>query len=73
MASARGETYPKVEFGATERRGVPFQSAVFWKTMLPHHVWMVFAPIVPALGNCRQKKMITAETATPESSAADKT
>ena len=41
--------------------------------VFPHHVCTVVAPIVPFRGYCRQKKMITAETATPESIAADKT
>ena len=41
-------------------------------TVLPHHVWTLFAPIVPFLGYSRMKKMRTVETARPESSAAER-
>ena len=48
-------------------------SAVLNETVLPHHVWIVLAPIVPFAGYCKMKKMRITETATPESSAADNT
>lgn len=58
--------------GAAFRSEVPLASALLKGTVLPHHVASVFTPISPFFGYCRQKKIMTAETATPESSAADK-
>lgn len=44
----RGTTaYPNVSPGASSRNGVPFQSAVFLKTVFPHHLLMEFSPIRP--------------------------
>ena len=64
---------PNVPFSGGVRSGSAFQSAVFWYTVLPHHVWMLFAPIVPLRGYCRQKKITTTDTATPASRPADRT
>jgi hypothetical protein len=38
-----------------------------------YQTWMVSMPMVPFFGYWRMKKMSTAETATPESSAAERT
>lgn len=64
-------TYPNVPF--TVHSGIPFASAVFWNTMLPHHLSTLFSPIDPLSGYCRQKNTRTMEHATPESSAAERT
>ena len=67
-------TDPKVACGSGKvMRGAPEASAVFTKTVLPHHWLILFLPIVPFAGYCRQKKITTALTATPESRAADRT
>ncbi len=41
--------------------------------VLPHQTWTLSSPIEPFFGYWRMKKMSTALTATPESSAADRT
>lgn len=64
---------PNVSPSASEMSGVLFPSAVLSHTVLPHHDWMVWSPMLPFCGYCRMKKMRTAETATPESSAAERT
>jgi hypothetical protein len=72
-ASKYEVTHPKVEPAGTVRSGREFPSAVFKYTLLPHHAWMVFNPIVPLLGYWRQKKIKMMDTATPESMAAERT
>ena len=57
---------PKYPCSGTTFQGVPFPSAVFPYTVFPHQL------SGPA-GSTMQKKMITVATATPESSAADRT
>lgn len=64
---------PKVSLTPTVFNVTPFASAVFAKTVFPHHVRIVFTPMLPLAGYCRQKKMSTMLTATPESIAAERT
>ena len=66
-------TYPKAPPGGSCLSGVPAASALLNDTVLPHHVWIVFAPIPLLSGYWRQKNIRIAETATPESNAADST
>jgi len=66
-------THPKVEPSGNVKSGREFPSAVFKKTLLPHHDWMVFSPIVPFWGYWRQKKIKMMDTAKPESRAAERT
>ena len=54
-------------------KGAAAPSALLKKTVLPHHVWIVFFPMFPLSGYCSMKKIKMAETATPESSAAEST
>ena len=67
------ESYPNVSPGASEINGIMLPSALLNETVLPHHVWIVFSPMLPFLGYWRMKKIRIAETATPASKAADKT
>ena len=66
-------THPKAPPGGSCLSGVPAASALLNDTVLPHHVWMVFAPIPLLSGYWRQKNIRIAETATPESNAAEST
>lgn len=68
----RKHTHPNVSPGLSVYIGVPLASAVPKGTVLPHQFWTP-TPMPPFLGNCKQKKMTTTETATPESKAADST
>lgn len=56
---------PNVPLAGIALQGVPFPSAVVLLTLVPHQLSV-------ASGNVTQKKMMTADTATSESSAADK-
>ena len=73
QSTIKEPTYPNVSPSASWYIGVPFASAVSNGTVLPHQIAILFAPIVPFAGYCRQKKMITTATATPESKAAERT
>lgn len=64
---------PNFSPGASCLSGMLMPSALAQETVLPHQVSMTPAPMVPFRGNWRAKKMITAEIATPESRAADRT
>ena len=66
-------TYPKAPPGGSCLSGVPAASALLNDTVFPHHVWIVFAPIPLLSGYWRQKNIRIAETATPESNAAEST
>lgn len=66
-------THPKAAPGASASNGVEFPSALSNAPLFPHHKLMVFAPMVPFRGYCRQKKMTITEMARPESSPADRT
>ena len=72
-AAQSDATYPKEPPGARVMSGAAAPSALLNETVLPHHVWIVFFPIPLLSGYCRMKKMRIADTATPESSAADRT
>ena len=43
---------PNLPLAGGGRSEVPFQSAVFLNTVLPHHCWIVSWPIMPFWGNC---------------------
>ena len=66
------DIYPNPVDGITLRATL-LKSPVFVKTVLPHQVKMLLSPIVPFFGNSRQKNTRTIPTATPESSAAERT
>lgn len=57
---------PNVSFAANTFHGVPLLSTVPSLTLFPHQL-----RLTP--GNTKAKKITTADTATPESRAADKT
>ena len=67
------KAYPKVPLAGAVHNGSLLPSAVLKATVLPHHDWMVFNPILPLSGYSNVKKIIIVDTATPESSAADST
>jgi len=58
---------PNVPPLGSGRKGIPFASAVFCQTVLPHHF-----RLIPPLGNWRQKNIKTSAIATPESIAAER-
>lgn len=66
-------TYPNLPLVGTDNKGNACPSAVFEKTVLPHHFWIVLIPIVPFSGNWRVKKIRMVDMATPQSMAADRT
>ena len=64
---------PNVEPSGTVLSVTDFQSPVFVNTVFPHQVCILFAPIVPFFGYCRQKKIKMSAIATLESMADERT
>jgi hypothetical protein len=64
---------PNVPLSGSVLCGTPTKSSVLVYTVFPHHLCMLFSPILPLFGYCSVKYTISRPTAYPASNPADNT